>query len=138
MCGSPVGQSSSRPCRSRGVGRSKRGGFLYRGPLKLPALSRRPLAYERSVSFEVLFVGDVQEESVSNSSGSLPHLRCRPEGEFPGLGRKILPEAVMLFFAHEVEPCLFVDVSRRMKSALRPKGDPLIPHLPCEADAFLN
>ena len=115
--------------QSRGVG--------Y-GPLKLQALSRPPLAHECSVSFEVLFVADVQEESFSNSSGPLPHLRCRPKGEFPGLGRKILPEAVMLFFAHEVEPCLFVDVSRSMKSALRPKGDPLIPHLPCEADAFLN
>jgi ribosomal protein S18 acetylase RimI-like enzyme len=28
--------------------------------------------------------------------------------EFPSLGRKILPEAVMLFFAHDLEPGLFV------------------------------
>src|SRR5262245_50228796 len=66
------------------------------------------------------------------------HLRYRPQIELPSLGGKILPEAVMLFFAHDLEPCLFVDVSRRMKNALRPKGHLPIPRLPCESDAFLN
>ena len=47
-------------------------------------------------------------------------LSCRPQVELPGLGRKILSEAVMLFFAYDLEPYLFVDVSRCVKNALRP------------------
>ena len=47
-------------------------------------------------------------------------LSCRPQVELPGLGRKILSKAVMLFFAYDLEPYLFVDVSRCVKNALRP------------------
>jgi hypothetical protein len=35
------------------------------------------------------------------------HLGRSPEVEYPGLGRKILPEAVMLFLVHDPEPYLF-------------------------------
>ena len=45
---------------------------------------------------------------------------CCPQVEFPGFARKILPEAVMRFFAHYLEPCLAVDMSRRTKNALGP------------------
>src|SRR5262250_3071226 len=65
-------------------------------------------------------------------------LRCCPQVEFPSLGRKILSEAVMPFFAHDLEPGLFVEVSCRMKNALRPKRHLAIPRLPCESDAFFN
>src|SRR5215468_9061663 len=73
------------------------------------------------------------------SRGSSPaRLRWRPQVKFPGLARKILPEAVMLFFAHDLEPCLFVEVSRRMKNALRPQRHLLVSRLPRESNAFLN
>src|SRR5262249_23757237 len=65
-------------------------------------------------------------------------LRRCPQVEFPSLGRKIFPEAVMLFFAHDLEPGVFVEVSCRMKNALRPKRHLAIPRLPCESDAFFN
>ena len=57
-------------------------------------------------------------------------LRCGPQIEFPSFGRKILAEAVMLFFAHDPEPGLFIEVSCRMKNALRPKRHLAIPRLP--------
>jgi hypothetical protein len=66
------------------------------------------------------------------------HLGCSPQVEFPGLGRKILPEAVMLFFAHDPEPCLFINVSGCVKNALCPERDLLISHLPRESEALLN
>lgn len=56
--------------------------------------------------------------------------------EFPSLGRKILPKAVMLFFAYDLKPCLFVDMSRRVEDALRPQCHLLIACLTGEADAF--
>src|SRR5262245_7962795 len=71
-------------------------------------------------------------------SSSVGMTTCCPQVEFPSLGRKILPEAVMLFFAHDLESGLFVQVSCRMKNALRPKRDFAIPCLPCESDAFFN
>ena len=58
--------------------------------------------------------------------------------EFPSLGRKILPEAVMLFFAHDLEPGLLVEMSCRMKDALRPKRQLVITRLLREPDAFLH
>ncbi len=58
--------------------------------------------------------------------------------QFPGLSRKILPEAVMLFFADDLETCLFVDVSRCVQNALRPQCHLLVPGLPREADTFRN
>src|SRR5215471_9314313 len=65
-------------------------------------------------------------------------LRCWPQVEFPSLGRKLLSEAVMLFFAHDLKPGLFVEVSCRMKNALCPKRHLAIARAPCESDALLN
>src|SRR5262249_14801398 len=65
-------------------------------------------------------------------------LRCCPQVEFPSLGRKLLSEAVMLFFAHDLEPSLFVEVSCRMKNALRPKRHLAIARVPCKSDALFN
>jgi hypothetical protein len=44
----------------------------------------------------------------------------------------------MLFFADDLETCIFVDVSRRVQNALRPQCHLLVPGLPREADAFHN
>src|SRR6516162_8936084 len=66
------------------------------------------------------------------------HLGCGPQIEFPGLGRKIFPEAVMLFFAHHPEPCLLINASGGVKNALCPERDLLISRLPRESDALLN
>jgi hypothetical protein len=45
---------------------------------------------------------------------------------------------MMLFFAHNVETCLFVNVSRRLKNALSPQSHLLVPCLARESDAFLD
>jgi hypothetical protein len=65
-------------------------------------------------------------------------VRFRPKFQFPGFARKILAEAVMRFFAHWLEPCLDVNMSRRTKSALGPQRHFLVSCLPRESDAFLN
>src|SRR6185437_13610751 len=44
----------------------------------------------------------------------------------------------MLFFADNLEACLFINVSRRMENALRPQRHLLVACLPREADALLN
>src|SRR6516164_9843233 len=44
----------------------------------------------------------------------------------------------MLLLAHDLEPCLLVDVSRRMKIALRPQRHLLVSRLPRKSNAFLN
>src|SRR5215469_2377187 len=74
----------------------------------------------------------------AGSSQRWIRLRCCPQVEFPSLGRKLLSEAVMLFFAHDLEPSLFVEVSCRMKNALRPKRHLAIARVPCESDALFN
>ena len=44
----------------------------------------------------------------------------------------------MFLFAHDLEPRLFVDISRRMKNALGPKRNSAVPESPPETDAFVH
>lgn len=54
------------------------------------------------------------------SGVSFSYARLPPQIEFPGFGRQVFPEAVMLLFTHDLESGLLVDVSRCLKIALRP------------------